>query len=117
MKSYIVLENVEFYAYHGVYPEERKEGNNFLVNIKATVDFEKASYSDDLADTVSYAEMYDLVKEEMMIPSDLIEHVAGRVLRRIKSEMEAVQELEVRITKKNPPIDGKVESASVVLIG
>lgn len=116
MKNYILLENVEFYAYHGVYAEERERGNDFIVNIRLVADLARASFSDDLNDTVNYARVYELLKEEMDIPSNLLEHVAGRIIRRIKAEMQ-VDEVKVKISKKNPPIDGKVEMASVVLVG
>lgn len=116
MKNYILLENVEFYAYHGVYAEEREKGNDFVVNVKLVADLEKASFSDDLADTVNYAKVYDILEEEMAMPSNLLEHVAGRIIRRIKSEMN-VEQVTIKISKKTPPIEGRVEAASVVLVG
>lgn len=116
MKSHILLENVEFFAYHGVYEEERKNGNNFVLNVKLEANLDKASVSDNLGDTINYAKVYDILEEEMKQPSNLLEHVAGRIIRRVKAEMN-VEGIEVKISKKNPPIDGNVESASVVMVG
>ncbi len=83
MTSYILLENIRFFAYHGVAPQETTVGNEFVVSLRLKTDIARAMESDDVADTVNYAEIHQAVKEEMDIPSKLLEHVAGRIVRRL----------------------------------
>ena len=66
---------MRFYAFHGVMPQERKVGGEFLVSVKVGYPLEQAMRSDDVANTLNYAELYELVKKEMMQPSNLLEHV------------------------------------------
>lgn len=116
METYILLENVEMYANHGVFSQETLVGNLFIINLKLKVDFEKASKSDDLDETISYASVFDLVKKEMAIPSKLLEHVAGRIVRVLKKEFPKIEQIELKISKRNPPVGGQVEYASVMII-
>lgn len=116
MKSYIFLENIKIYAHHGVFEQETRVGNYFIINLKLELDLSKAMVSDNLADTISYADVYNIVKAEMEIPSKLIEHVAGRIVKSIKETFVAVQTIEIKLSKLNPPMGGQVEAASVFLI-
>jgi dihydroneopterin aldolase len=115
MKSYILLENVEFFARHGVLAEEKVTGNRFIINLKIEVDNIDACKNDNLESTVNYAEIYKLIDEEMAVPSKLLEHVAYRILSRIKSQFKLVTHTEIKISKKTPPIEGIIEQASVIL--
>lgn len=74
MTTRIELEAMKFYAYHGVMPQEAKVGNHFVVNLVLTASLEQAVKSDELEDTINYATVYTIVKEQMDIPSKLIEH-------------------------------------------
>lgn len=116
MKSYILLENIEIFAHHGVFAQETKVGNSFMINLKLEVDLKNPSFSDELEDTVSYAEVFQIVKEEMKIPSKLLEHVAGRIIRRLKTTYTEIESAEIKLSKRNPPVGGQVDFASVVLI-
>ena len=78
---------------------------------------DKASLTDNVADTINYAEVYDAIKDEMSTPSNLIEHVAGRIYRRIKSSFSLADKVTVSITKKHPPVAGANFNASVVVGG
>lgn len=75
MKTYIILRNLHIYGYHGVAPQEQLVGNDFVINLRLLADFSAAIYSDNVSDTVSYADVYEAVKEEMKQPSKLLEHV------------------------------------------
>ena len=75
---YIFLENVRFYSYHGVAPQETAIGNEFIINLRLKTDFGKATETDEVEDTVSYADIHAALKEEMDIPSKLLEHACGR---------------------------------------
>ncbi|NDV68081.1 dihydroneopterin aldolase [Dysgonomonas sp. 25] len=116
MESYIQLENIELFAYHGVMLQERVVGNTFKIDVKIKVDVSYAAENDDLADTVNYAEVYELIKKEMAIPSKLIEHVAKRIINSIKTTYPQVEQVEIKLSKRNPPIEGQVDYASVILI-
>lgn len=115
MKTFIELKNMRFYAYHGVLEQERITGNEFLVNLKITTNFSKAIDSDDVNDTLNYAEVFDVVKEEMQQPSDLLEHVAGRIFKKLKTTFSQIEFLEVRLAKLNPPVAGEVEMAEIIV--
>ncbi|GAD05039.1 dihydroneopterin aldolase [Porphyromonas crevioricanis JCM 15906] len=115
VKGSIRLHEMKFYAYHGVLPQEREVGNTFILDLNLETDLTKASFSDNIEDTISYADIYMLVKREMDIPSLLLEHVAGRILRCIAEEYPNVESACITIAKQNPPFGGDVKSASVSL--
>jgi len=106
---------MKFYAFHGVLEQEQRVGNIFIVDLKLYVDLSKASETDNLSDTINYAEVYKIVKIEMDIPSKLLEHVAGRILRKIKKEFPVIEGIEICLAKERPPIEGEIESAAVVM--
>ncbi|MFH6603102.1 dihydroneopterin aldolase [Maribacter algicola] len=111
----IKLENIRVYAYHGCLKEESIVGSDYRVDVLLHCDLKKASHSDDLAHTVDYVHINRLVKEEMKIPSKLLEHVAKRILDRIFCELSEVMRAKVSVSKINPPIDGDVEMVTVSL--
>lgn len=102
----IILENLEFHAFHGVHPLEKKIGTIFAITISMELDLDKASMSDALHDTVDYGAVYACVEKEMQIPSYLIEHVAGRIKRVLLQTFPSITQIQVQIVKKNPPIKG-----------
>ena len=113
-ESYICLHEVRFYAFHGVMPQERSVGGEFLVSVKVGYPLEKAMSSDDVADTLNYAELYELVKKEMMQPSSLLEHVMGRIVEAIEKAFPEVTSVEVKIKKVNPPMGSDCKGAEVM---
>ena len=92
-----------FRAFHGVMEQERRVGNDFEVTAEIVYPFEKALDSDDLHDTADYSQLYALIEREMAVPSQLLEHVAGRIIRAIKKEFPAATAGEISITKLHPP--------------
>lgn len=111
----IILENMEFYAYHGHYNEEQKVGSLYRVNIKIDTDLEKASKTDILDDTIDYSLIYQIIKKQMQVPSKLLEHVAGRIIDAVYAHFTEIEKITLKITKLNPPLEGKTEGVSVVL--
>jgi 7,8-dihydroneopterin aldolase/epimerase/oxygenase len=109
----IEIEGMEFYAFHGHFEVEKVTGNRFLVNLSIVTDCSKAGQTDHLEDTLDYQKVYLAVKEEMFIPSDLLEHIAQRIISRIKKEFPEVQKVMVKISKMNPPMGGQIEKVSV----
>lgn len=115
MKTSIELKNMHFFAHHGVLEHERDYGNNFSVTLRFSADLSQACISDEVADTINYAEVYELIKEEMTIPSKLIEHAAYRILRKVKEAFPQIDRIEVELSKMNPPVSGRMEHSSVII--
>ena len=115
MKSLIQLNKMKFHAFHGVMEQEQKVGNTFVVDLKLDADLSKASETDNLSDAINYAEIYNIVKIEMEIPSKLLEHVVGRILRKIKKDFPVIEKVEIYLAKERPPMGGEIESAAVVM--
>lgn len=113
--AFIEIEGMEFYAYHGHYKEEQVVGNRFMVNLTLEADTSKAEKSDNLHDTVNYQTAYLLIKEQMQTKSQLLEHLAGRILESLCNNLPGIQYVRVKISKMNPPMGGKIEKVSVTL--
>lgn len=113
LSSSIFLENISFYAYHGVALQEKVVGNEFVINLKLKVDFAQATETDEVEDTVSYADVYEVVREEMSIPSKLLEHVCGRIVRRLFQSFPAIEEVQIKLAKRHPPMSADIDTAGV----
>jgi 7,8-dihydroneopterin aldolase/epimerase/oxygenase len=111
----ILLENMEFFAYHGCFAEEQIIGNRFIVNLTLETDTSQAEISDNLHHTVNYQAVYGIVKKEMAGKSKLLEHVASRICKEVKKAFPQITHLIVKISKTNPPLGGKLENVSVQL--
>lgn len=109
----IKLKNIRIYAFHGCLDEEGHIGSDYLVNLEVKADLTQASKSDSLNDTVDYVQLQTIVREEMAIRSKLLEHVAERIMDSVLSKVEMVQQVEVSVAKKNPPIGGDVAEVCV----
>ena len=113
--SCIFLNGLRFHAFHGVMPQERLTGNDYRVDLKIDFPLEKAVDSDDVNDTLNYATVYTAVKEEMDMPSQLIERVAYRIADRLFRTFKAINEVEIKVEKCNPPMGADCEGAGVEL--
>ena len=111
--STILLPQMKFHAYHGVMSQERLVGTQFSVSVEANVHFTKAILTDQLDGTISYADIYQAVKEEMSIPSALLEHVAGRIAQRLFKDFPTIETLKVEVMKQNPPMGADILTAGV----
>ena len=116
MSSKRYLRDVRFHAFHGVLPQEGIVGNDYLVNLVLDYDFSSAMKTDDLQGTLNYAEVYQKVREEMAVPSKLLEHVAGRIAHRLFSDFPEIQKLQLSITKVNPPMGADSDGAGVEVV-
>lgn len=110
----IHVRGIHIRANHGCLPEEAKIGGDYIVNVVLKGDFSKAAQSDKLSDAADYVTVYQIVKKEMAIRSNLIEHVAERIAVHLKKELTTVQHLSVEVVKKRPPMNGNVEEVSVI---
>lgn len=113
--SKIYLEDVKIYAYHGVLPEENIIGTYYILNAEIHIDLWKASESDDLNDTISYADVNEIIHNEMKIKSNLLEHVAGRIISKIHKKFPEISYIRLKITKTSPPMKGEMKGASIEL--
>lgn len=111
----IELCGMKFFAHHGCFHEEKVIGNYFIVDFAVWTDVSAAAGSDNLDDTLNYQLIYDIVKEEMAVPSNLLEHVAGRILRRVRSAFPYVEKASVTISKLNPPLGGEVGASRLTM--
>lgn len=112
MKKVVKLDGVKFYAFHGVFEEEKKSGNNFIVDIAVTSSIAQ-SLTDNLNDTVDYSILNNILHEEMAKPSQLMEHVIHRIIDRVEKENFFMDKVFVRMKKLNPAFGGNCD-ASVV---
>jgi len=106
---------MQFYAHHGCFEQERAIGTNFLVDLAFETDTQRAELSDNLADTVSYLDVYQVVKAQMAVPSNLLEHVGRRICDAILRQFADVQNVTAVVHKLNPPLGGKMDSVSVTI--
>lgn len=109
----ILFHEMEFYGYHGVYPEENRIGQRFRVDLELKTDLSVAGKSDDLSDTINYADVYETVKamvegERYQLVEALAERIAAKLLSRFS--LDAVL---VRVTKPDPPIPGHYKAVAV----
>lgn len=113
--SYILLKEIRCYAYHGVAPQENLIGNEYIIDLKLKVDIGKAARTDEVTDTVNYAEVHQVIKEEMSVPSNLLEHVGGRMIQKLFDRFPCIEGIELRLSKRNPPMGADIESAGIEL--
>ena len=111
----INLNNLVFYAHHGVMEEERRLGNEFHVDLSVLLPSGKDLELDKIENTISYVDLYSIVKEEMNLPRNLLEKVALNISERIKSQYPQIQGGKIRIEKVRPPIEGMIGTASITL--
>ncbi len=100
----VELKQARFFAYHGLYPEERKTGNWFVVDL--AVMYEPA---DELLfgidSTINYAGLYAIVKDQMNQPAGLLESLAAEIAAKIRSVFPQTKKIRISITKLHPPIE------------
>ena len=101
---YIHLKGLKLYAYHGVLPQENQVGAEYTIDLRLKTDFIQAAETDRLEGTVNYAEVFNAVKKEMEIPSQLLEHVAWRIARRLLDDFPTISEVDIALYKQNPPM-------------
>ncbi len=113
MKYELKIEGMEFRAAHGCYDVEQQVGGNFTVDLVLTVDDNGAAVADDVTRTVNYVEVYETVREQMAIPSRIIENTADRILKALSARFPQILQMEVTLAKLAPPIGGKANRVAV----
>lgn len=108
----ITLNNVRFRAYHGLHPEERQKGNDFVVNMQ--VNYEpRSGIITSLSDTIDYADLFAIINSTMQRPVDLLETLVQTIAQEVHYQFPYVKEITVSVEKLNPPIDKFSGSAAV----
>jgi 7,8-dihydroneopterin aldolase/epimerase/oxygenase len=111
----IIVEGMQFHAYHGCNVEEAKLGGDYLVDVIVETDFIKPVISDKIADAVDYVVIYELTKKEMSVRSNLIEHAATRIYNAIKKRYPDLKTITVKVKKLSPPIGGRVTNVCALI--
>lgn len=115
MQHLLKINNIECFAYHGCMEEEGKIGGRFTVDLELNMDLTTAIETDDLKKTADYVVLHDVVRAEMAIRSKLIEHVAGRIIKRLKALYPDTKQIKVAVTKYNPPVNGQLGEATIIV--
>ena len=116
MSDLIRIVGIKGFGYHGVFESERANGQDFYVDVELEVDLTRASVSDDVKDTINYAEVTDMVAEEISTnPVSLIEKLAGRIAERIKVTFAQVARVTVTVHKPQAPVAADVKDISVTI--
>lgn len=112
----ILIEGMEFYAFHGHYEEERVVGNRFLLDIVIDTDLTPAAKSDRIESALNYQTVYKLIRDEMQVKkSHLLENIAKRILDRIYGHFDNIEKISLKISKMTPPLGGQVEKVSIIM--
>jgi dihydroneopterin aldolase len=115
MKYQTAIKQVDFFAFHGLYPEEKLTGGRFVVDVLVEQEIDEDASLRRLVEVVNYETLYSIVKKQMEYPRDLIDAVAKCILDDIESRISRVQYIEVHIEKLNPGGLFKSGSAMVSL--
>lgn len=107
------IEGLRLYAFHGVLAQERAVGAYYTLNIRIETDFSRALDTDELTKTISYADVYEVVKAEMAVPSQLLEHVAGRICQAVLDRFATAEAISLELYKENPPMGAECQGAGV----
>ncbi len=114
MKTTIEVNGLKLQGYHGVYDQERRVGNIFVIDIHLTLDIDSRILAkDEISSTISYADIVGIAKEQMAIPSALLEHVAWRIHDCIASRYPELYGGMIRVAKLTPPLGDELTSAAV----
>ncbi len=114
MNDSISISGMEFYGRHGVLAEEHALGQRFVVDIKLYVDLKKAGKTDDLNDTVNYAQVYDCVKRIVEgEPIKLLESLAARIIQSVLKEFSQIEGVKITLHKPGAPIQGIFKDVKV----
>ena len=99
----ITLNDLRFYGYHGLYPEEKITGNEFLVDAEVTFQ-PAADIISEISSTINYAEIYQLIKSMMEIPTPLLETLAMEIAESIHLKFSPITQISIHIRKMHPPM-------------
>ena len=101
----IIIKNMGFYAFHGAMAEENKLGQRFFIDLECGINLAKAGNSDDVNDTVSYADIYQSVKQSTEgTKYKLIEALAHNIAKRLFAQFAPIKSIKITVRKPEAPI-------------
>ena len=109
----ISIEGMRFYAYHGVYEEERIIGNYYTVDVYIDTNFAKAAATDDVHQTINYETVFLICQAEMKKKVKLIETLTSRIIQSLKFQFRSIQKVRVQIRKDHPIGDADMSHTAV----
>ena len=112
----IELRDVHLYAHHGVMQQEREIGAWFTIDIRLELNDFSCAENDMIDGTVSYADVYEILRKEMQQPSDLLEHVCNRISKRLYEEFKQITAIRITLSKDTPPMGGDRLKAAVTIL-
>ncbi|WP_066059182.1 dihydroneopterin aldolase [Robertmurraya korlensis] len=113
----IYVNRMQFYGFHGVFPEENRLGQRFMVDLVVEVDLKKAGQSDDLNESINYGELFQMCKDIVEgEPFKLVEAVAEEIATRCLRDFTKAHAVTVKVIKPDPPIQGHYESVAVEIM-
>ena len=116
MSDQITITGIHGYGHHGLFENERTNGQDFYVDLILNLDLSQAAQSDAIEDTVNYAEITELTHHEITTdPVNLIEKLAYRIAERILSSHPKVKAITVTVHKPQAPVGLKIQDISVVV--
>lgn len=115
MKSIIEIEEMEFFAYHGCFEAEQLVGNKFIVNATLHYNCDVPAETDHIDDALNYQRAYEIIAQEMMKRSNLLEHIANRMINALYAAFGQLTYVKIKISKLNPPLGGKIGATSVTI--
>lgn len=112
----IIMKNMAFYSYHGVFKEEKKLGQKFFVDASLYLDLKQAGISDNLNYSVDYGQVYEIIKDIIEKESfNLLESLAEKICHTIISDFQEIQRIELEVKKPEAPVHGIFDYFAVFL--
>lgn len=109
----IFVEGIKIYAHHGCFKEETAIGTNFQIDVVLDADLTKPALSDDINDAVNYQAVFTVIKEQMAIPSHLLEHVSKRIMDALFVTFPLVNKIKLKVSKLNVPLGGQIDNVAI----
>ena len=109
--DHIVMSEMSFHGYVGVFPEEKDRGQTFIVSCDMAFDKIPGAVTDKLEDTVDYSVVYDVIKAEVMSSRcDLIEHLAYEIAGKVLDCSDLIKSVEITVSKPEAPVEGNFKT-------
>jgi hypothetical protein len=114
MKTKLFINNLEIFANHGLFEEENKLGQKFIFDIECELNYKKALFSDEMTDSISYADIADVVVKTATINTfNLLERLVGEILKNIFNEFPQIEKIKLTVNKPAAPISYHFEQCGV----
>ena len=114
MRTVLFIDNLEVFANHGLFEEENRLGQKFIFDIECELNYKKAMFSDEMTDSISYADIAEVVvKTATTNTFNLLERLAGEILKNIFTEFSQIENINLKINKPGAPIKYHFEKCGV----